>query len=534
MKNKRWLALLLVLVLSSCIDGATDSSSSDSSSGTTDTTSASESSATTTASESSSTTQSETSSDSSSSDPRPTSGTQAIDLYAINDFHGAVSYDPSNDEPGLARVAKYLKTKRDAKPDETIFLASGDMWQGSIDSNYNRGHLLTETMNDIGFEAMTIGNHEFDWGSQYIGENAALADFPILGANIMQYPDTSSKSSIGEEYAIVERGYLKIGIIGVIGANQITSITSAFVQNVYFAEPTEIIKDLSDELKNEQGCDVVVLSIHSGQDDVDTSIPYGGYVDAVFCAHTHQDEMQLIEGVPFIQGGSNGRYVSNVKLSYDFATDEVSYVSYGNTSEGALSSLSVDVAVQSIIDQYALVSDPIKNENLGTLSGTLSSGSTLPNMANYAAAVKAEELGYDIDFAMTNVARSSVYAGSIVYGALFKALPFDNYVIIIEATGYDIKREANYNYAYRVSDYSSIDDDVKYTIAVIDYLAYHQNVYKEYDYFESFDPTTDYVGALTIGGEPLYPRDLVADLFRASGTIDASDYTGDRYDNLTA
>jgi len=540
MKNKRFILAITILLLSSCVNpsGSSSEVSGDTSSNSSHDTSNNSSSDTSsnTGSDTSGDTNSDTSSHSGSD--RPTSGTEVVDFYAINDFHGAISPDAYFGEPGLARVATYLKDKKDDKPDNTVIISSGDMYQGSYDAYHNRGRVVTESMNEIGFDSMTIGNHEFDWGTADILDNVGWADFPLLGANIMEYPNTSVKSSIGEEYVIIERGFLKIGIIGVIGQGQITSINSRYMQNLYFEEPTQIIKDLSVELREEQEVDIVVLSIHAGQSEVDYSIPEGDYVDAVFCSHTHRVEQQVVNGVPFIQGGSNGKYVSNIKLSYNYANGQVSHLSSQNTYEGQLSSLSQDSEVQSIIDGYAADSNVDKNQVYGSLTNKLSRYETLPNMANYAAAMKAEENGYEIDFAMTNVGRSDIPSGTVTYGDLFKGLPFDNYIYIVRATGRNIKNQASFNYFYRVKDYSSLNNSTYYTIAIVDYVVLHQSIYKAYDYFSDYNPEEDYLGFLYETGDDgiaVYPRDLVGELFTndPDHTINPEDYTGSRYEQLT-
>jgi 2',3'-cyclic-nucleotide 2'-phosphodiesterase (5'-nucleotidase family) len=520
----------MIVILSSCRFGGESSTGQSSEELTSETTS-------TSSSEANPSSSSESSGDSSSSEgsERPTSGTELINFYAVNDVHGAVSRDMSVNEPGLARIATYLKDKKDDDPQNTVILASGDMWQGSVDSNYNRGNLVTEVMNDIGFDSMTIGNHEFDWGTSYIEQNAGLADFPFLGANIMQYPNTSQKSNIGENYTIIERGFLKVGIIGIIGSEQITDIMSGFVQNIHFQYPYQIAIDLSAELRDEQNCDIVVLSMHGGADEVyqfDTGI--GDYFDAVFCAHSHSLVNEEFFGVPIVQAGGNGKYVSNISLTYDYATDVVDTASYGNTALGALNNLAEDASVKSIIDEFGAISNPVKNEVLGTITNSLSRTTTLPNMANYAVVSKLATLGLDVDFVMTNRGRANVPSGTVTYGTLFKALPFDNNIVIIRASGADIKNQAPYNNFYRVKDYSSLNNTTKYTLAVIDFLALHQDIYKTYNYFEDYNPSTDYVMTITDEGNPTYPRDILSDLFRSlSAPVDPQTYTGDRYDNLT-
>lgn len=98
--------------------------------------------------------------------------TRELHLLATNDFHGSIEENSS--ELGLLKYGTFLKNKR--KEDNTLILNSGDMWQGSILSNSNRGEFLTKVMNNIGFDCFTLGNHEFDWSTKYIKQNKALYD----------------------------------------------------------------------------------------------------------------------------------------------------------------------------------------------------------------------------------------------------------------------------------------------------------------------------------------------------------------------
>lgn len=463
-------------------------------------------------------------------------GKETINLLAINDFHGAINYDESVNEPGLAKVATYLKGKKAADPEHTVILSSGDMWQGTFESYHNKGKVITEAMNNIGFDSMTIGNHEFDWGAEDIVYNEQFANFPILGANIMEYPNIGVKSSIGESYVILEKGKMKIGVIGVIGQDQMTSINSRYMENLYFADPTPIVKQLSTKLRNEDKVDIVVLSIHAGQDSVDSSLAAKGkYVDAIFCAHTHYEEKQIVNGVPYIQGGSKGKYVSEIKLSYDYDKSEVSFVTYSNLSTSSLKKQIPDSEVSSIVESYASQSAVAGDVVVGTATGELTSNSYLPNIANYVAAEQAKNEGYEIDLVMTNYARESIKTGTIKYRDLFRGLPFDNRIYIVRATGKDIKYEGQYNYVYRENQSLHLNDyknSEYYTIAVIDYLLFHQSIYKEYNYFSSFNPSTDIIGYLqNDAGEPYYPRDMVKDhiLSLTNHTINPYNYSGSRY-----
>ena len=103
-----------------------------------------------------------------------------VDFYSINDLHG--KFCDTDDQPGVDELATYLKMME--KSDENIvILSSGDIWQGSAESNLTRGNILTEWMNSIGVVSMTLGNHEFDWGQDAIRNNLEIAEFPFLAVS---------------------------------------------------------------------------------------------------------------------------------------------------------------------------------------------------------------------------------------------------------------------------------------------------------------------------------------------------------------
>ena len=151
-----------------------------------------------------------------------------LDIYASNDIHGRISENKTENEPGIAKLATYLNERKSENNDGYIYLNSGDYWQDTYESGYNKGKLLTECLDLMECETISLGNHEFDWGIDVIKENKELTTYTtFLGANMRQYPDTSKTVDFAEPYKIIERQGLKIGIIGAIGRDQITSITSS-------------------------------------------------------------------------------------------------------------------------------------------------------------------------------------------------------------------------------------------------------------------------------------------------------------------
>ncbi len=481
-------------------------------------------------------------------------GSRKLSIYAINDFHGSVNENVSNDEAGIIKIGAYLKEKK--SEGNTLLLNSGDLWQGSIESNYNHGYLLTDCMNNIEFDCFTIGNHEFDWGQKYIQLNRERSSTnnyktPFLAANIYNY-DIDSKTikdyaNLGDKYVIreLENG-LKVGIIGVIGKNQITSITSQHVDNLNFNETSSIIKTLSDELRIEKNVDVVLLDCHADQYSITgssesnfydknqitsvSSKSHQRYVDAVFCAHSHYKTESMINGVPFIQGASNGKYISNVELNID---ENGVVVCTLNENLDALQVTNgyFDQELADLVSTYKTESDLVGNEELGTFNGYFSSsGGSLPNLVCEAVSSYATKTGYDIAYAMVNNGRATIESGKVTYAELYRALPFDNEVFVIETTGERLKAEMDYdsNYICRL-DKEPFDINKTYRVAVIDYLATHRNSSRDYDYFRGMK----ILGKLEKEGYDIYNyRDITADYIREKKTLNYSNYTSQYNDQF--
>ena len=443
-----------------------------------------------------------------------------VEFYAINDFHGEWSK--------MSQVSGYLTQQKNKK--NTVLINSGDMFQGSMESNSNFGALLAECMDDTGFDSFTYGNHEFDWGLDNLRELASNSATPYLGANIYDWDRNTGWGELADfaqEYVVKELDNgVKVGIIGVIGKDQITSISSQLVQTIGFKDPKEVVPTLSQKLRKELGCDIVVVSAHTGQETFldDNSWDITEYADAVFCAHTHRNEKTTKNGVPFIQGGSYGNYVSHVTLT---VSEDGTVSCSTNKNESYSSSWPNKISVGVKIDNSNESIKAEANQVLATLSGGyLNSSTAVPRLVAHAIAEYAESQGFDIDLAMVNNARSSLQQGDITYTALYEAIPFDNIVYIAKVSGADILNEAGYdsNSIWRVSG-TAIERGKYYTIAVIDYLLYHQSSSRNYNYFPSaftsgFDPVP-----LTKAGVDAYNYRLITrDFLLSKGTIAASDY----------
>ncbi len=359
-----------------------------------------------------------------------------IDLFNLNDFHGALEYNPSNKEIGINRLSTYFKTQLLSNPN-SVFLSSGDMWQGSADSNITRGRLVVDAMNHLAFSAMAIGNHEFDWTDSYIRQNEMRSNFPLLGINILD-KQTQQRANFADASVLIERSGIQIGIIGTIGASLESSILTSAVMNYDFIPYTTLVQEESGRLRG-LGADLIILLNHDGSVEPGV-LPY---VDGVFNGHTHRREVFHLDGKPVYQGQAYGQAISHMRFAFNSVNMVPSFLQNQSgvyTYDYLLSSNrfpTEDPEMKAIYDAYLTNEiNAIKNEEIGYAEGSFSRSNlgqlAVEEMLQYGQSVKSEVVA---SFHNTGGVRASIDEGPVTYGELYKAFPFDNELMIVEVTG---------------------------------------------------------------------------------------------------
>lgn len=471
---------------------------------------------------------------------KPTKGTGSINIIAFNDFHGAVNETDS--EAGLKRLATYFKTE--SSNENTLIFDQGDTWQGSLESNHDYGYIVQKAFYKSGVALRTIGNHDFDWGTERLKALCETTnnDFyiPTLGANIYNYKDgkmgNEQQEQFGKDYAVftVENG-LKIGVVGVIGDSELTSISSQLVSDIAFSNQNEKIKEVSDFLRVEKQCDVVIASIH---DYASNNLGYGlteiskvsgkRYVDLVLNGHSHSRSKDVENGVVFAQWDANGETVGKISLKYDFALDKIvdsdTRVNSYNANYLRAHYSTIDSEIETMVDEYLESIQSIGNEVLSSNFVNSWSEEALGNLMSEAIFSSAVSNGEEIGFAVCNLPRAPFEKSEMLYTDLYKCFPFDNQIVLMDITGSTAVGSILSCCSYRENTSLRLSPKNTYRIAIIDYIGLHQNERREYDYF----PKASNIKILKNGaGESLYYRDILADYLRnnKTKTFDSSNYT---------
>ena len=406
-----------------------------------------------------------------------------VDFLMINDTHGSI-FDGAN--AGISRVAELIE-QLEEKQGDIIKIANGDILQGSYESNTLRGEILFKSLDILDFDAFVLGNHEFDWGLDKIKiykdgiEDNGEVSYPILGANVI---DKSTNQMVDwlDAYTIVEYGGIQVGIIGVIGSTQESSILQPMVNGYDFVDPLPIIRTLSAELRTEKGCEVVVVASHDYDEYLNSNIANlsgSSRVDTIFCAHTHQEIYDVItrydgKKIPVVQNRDKNNSVSFVELNLD---SNLNYDSYNFTRYYAYG-YEQNTEFNEFLAQYQYLNDESKK-----VIGYNSYGFTKGFLGGIAVDEMASMFDADVAIINTGGVRASIKSGNVTIGQVFEAFPFENTVIITYLTGSKVKSlyDSNASYLYWNSDfsYSSFSNNVTYKVAVIDYV-YYGTYYTEF------------------------------------------------------
>lgn len=437
-------------------------------------------------------------------------GQAALTFVSINDIHGYIEQD-DNGKGGLSNTA-YMIDKMSAfygddddettTRDDVVLFANGDIFQGTAISNMSRGAAVVAAMNEMGFDGMGIGNHEFDWGLNTItkywdGQNSDIkANFPLVTSNISQKSaDNTLLGDLSDDdnilpYTVVEKMGVKVGLIGAIGPCE-NSILQTMVADYTFEDVTQSVKNAALALKNE-GADIISVNIHYG--NVDDPTRYGAnrniaslkdndgdyLVDIIFNGHTHSRQKAYIERpdgsfVPIVQGGCNNNAVAYVKLVYDKDEDQVSFKGYGYEYVSTAND-NYDFNVQNVITNYT-------NNLLNSLPSLAKSAVTPSRSDFYDYVADIMLSAFESDYCISNFggirSNGNIRSGEAIKESnLYEVIPFDNAVYYIEMQGnsiYEHYKNNNSSCFYGVNegakDISYLKGNTNYyTVSVIDYV----------------------------------------------------------------
>ena len=224
---------------------------------------------------------------------------------------------------GVVRRAGFVKQFRGKHPD-MLLLDCGDISQGTPYYNFFKGELEVKMMNLMGYDAMTIGNHEFDFGLDNMARLFRMADFPVVCAN---YDVTGTVlEGLVKPYVVLNRNGMKIGVFGL--SPQMEGLVQADkCEGIVYNDPIAVAQKIADRLRTKEGCDVVVCLSHlgfrikNGVCDEKLAAETKG-VDVILGGHsyTFMEKPAFFlnaegKSIPVLHTGKNGIFVGELDLT---------------------------------------------------------------------------------------------------------------------------------------------------------------------------------------------------------------------------
>lgn len=246
-------------------------------------------------------------------------------ILHTNDTHSRIEPLPDTDrnfpgKGGVVRRATYIDQVRKENKNVLLFDA-GDFLQGTPYFNLFKGKIEVEAMNQMGYDAATLGNHEFDYGLEVLEKVARLAKFPIVSSNY-DFSETVLNGLI-KPYIILKREGVKIGVIG-IGIQPNGLIASNNYKGVKYLDPVKTANIMAQMLRSEHNCDMVICISHLGHNPDLNMAELTKGIDIIIGGHSHTFMKQPtlrknIEENDVLVFQTNGRgiYVGRINVKFE-------------------------------------------------------------------------------------------------------------------------------------------------------------------------------------------------------------------------
>jgi 2',3'-cyclic-nucleotide 2'-phosphodiesterase (5'-nucleotidase family) len=370
-----------------------------------------------------------------------------LTILHVNDTHGHIipyldkSIDPDHPVGGAQILAKMIERERAENPDGTLLLSAGDMFQGTPVSNLFHGKPVIEIMNYLRFDAMALGNHEFDWGQDVLHSIISSAAFPVISANVFERGTGHIRGV--RSYVIVKRKGVRIAVIGLTTPETFYTSKPGNLTGLTFAPPEKVLPAIIERVRA-QGASIVVALTHDGLDsDRELARNVRG-IDIIVGGHSHTAIIDPIveSGTIIVQAGSNGLYLGVLKIAYDRGKkrilgytrkDELRLVSSASGDRG-------DPNVARIVDGYEAKIKTEFSKVLGTAAADLTRERTGESaLGDLVTDAMRQASGARIAFQNGGGIRADIPKGPITMEAVFTALPFDDDLVSMDLTGEQIK-----------------------------------------------------------------------------------------------
>lgn len=412
-----------------------------------------------------------------------------LDIVFSNDVHGGIDraaatfinpqFPPMLGGGGVAAsLIKQVRSYSDGRMRDNLLVDAGDFFQGHPIGTVTKGKAIIEYMNDVKYDVMTLGNHDYDTGEEALEEALTLAKFPILASNIVNR-ETGKLPYYLKPYIIVEKMGLRIAIIGFTTTDTEKMSFPENIKNVDFTDEKEALNKYIPIVRDQEKADIVIVLGHAGlpydpesayksrYDNSGVPLSENRYaswgwdsqelahevkgIDLIIGGHMHKGFpkpwIDPITHTMAIQGYAYGSNLGWITLLIDKDSKTVSGYETPAIREGMLITLFEDEFVpdpeisKKIAEQQAIAEKGM-DEVVGYAGVYLSRINTDAQslMGNTIVDAMRAEVGADFAFMNLGGVRSDIKAGPVTYRNVFEVMPFDNQIVSFNCTGEFLRR----------------------------------------------------------------------------------------------
>lgn len=368
---------------------------------------------------------------------------KTVVLYHTSDTHGF--FYPKNGQGGFAALAGVVNHEKYPH----LLLDSGDFANGTVETKNSKGAKAVELMNAVGYQAATVGNHEFDFRDAGIDALLPQAKFPIVAAN-MRDKTTGQLPTWAKAYEVFDVGGVKVGVIGL--ANRTPTQPT---QKYQFIKPLKALKNVLHELQTQHPDVIVVLAHDSFVDYQNGILPYmgkigkkfSGQVHVVLGGHAHKIvQNEHVGQVLYAEPGNHLQGVTKVTLELDDQTGKLTSAK-SEWIPLEISQVGQDKEIAQLAEK---LKEPGMDEVLGQVAQLVSKdpareGEVDSALSNWIAQVGKAYSQAPIFIHNTGATRVSLEPGAFTRRTLLDLFPFDDKIVQFSISGRDLKSFIRHN-----------------------------------------------------------------------------------------
>lgn len=365
-----------------------------------------------------------------------------ITIVHTNDMHGYASR--VTDENGIPTAIGFaaLKTLIDEQNADLV-LDAGDTFHGQAFATLDQGSSIAELLSSTSFDAITAGNHDWNYGAERLKTLGEKSNTPILAGNVI---DSNGDAFFPQNEIIKEVDGIKIGVFGVIDPDLYSSIAKTAVEGVQFGNDVEYANAAAERLRNKEGCDIVIALSH--QIDCPSFVQQTHGIDLLIAGHEHvimQEDLPDADGkiVRTVEAGYYFQNVGIVRISYNKTTNQMTDISSSVLPAEETAQINENTEILEILEQINQRQESILSEKIGISSETLPYSweeIRCDEQPLGRLITSAYLYSVDADVAIENAGgiRSGIPLGDITRKDIISISPFGNYLITKKISGEDL------------------------------------------------------------------------------------------------